>query len=105
MAESIEGLRWVVGRVSGWFGRDGGGIAAGDDGGETPAEGTTGAEKLRSWAYEDSLVPLLLKLMVLPGLALVGVAALDERWSSSASKRSSFSDGERGGERGERGSL
>jgi hypothetical protein len=45
-----------MGLVSGRFGRDEGGIFAGDKGGEMPPEDTTGAETFRSWAYEDSFM-------------------------------------------------
>ena len=54
--ESIEGFRGGMGLVSGRFGRDEGGIFAGDNGGEMPPEDTTGAETFRSWAYEDSFM-------------------------------------------------
>lgn len=47
-AESIDGLRGGVGRVSGRFGREGGGMAVGDAGGEMPADDRTGAETFRS---------------------------------------------------------
>ena len=53
-AESIEGFRGTVGRVSGRLGRDGGGIATGDEGGDRPADERTGAEMFRSCAYEES---------------------------------------------------
>lgn len=99
-AESIEGLRGAVGLVSARFGRDGGGMAVGDNGGEMPADERRGAETFRSWAYEDSftggMAPLLALFGGVGGLVWVGVAALDECCSSSASRASSFSRGERG---------
>lgn len=46
-AESMEGFRGAVGRGSGRFGRDGGSMAVGEDGGEKPDEDERGAEKFR----------------------------------------------------------
>jgi hypothetical protein len=48
--ESIEWFRGAVGRVSGRLGRDEAGMATGEEGGETAAEVTTGAETFRSCA-------------------------------------------------------
>jgi hypothetical protein len=51
--ESIEWLRGAVGLVSGLFGRDGGGMVRGEDGGEVRADESKGAETFRSCAYAD----------------------------------------------------
>lgn len=96
-AESIEGFRGAVGRVSGLLGRDGGGIVPGDEGGEMLAEERTGAETFRSWAYEDGFPGMLPPLVVWFGgvgeKAWVGVVCWER---SKAIKASSFSRGERG---------
>jgi hypothetical protein len=48
-AESIEAVRTgTAGFVSGRFGRDGGGMAAGDAGGEKPADDSVGDETCRT---------------------------------------------------------
>jgi hypothetical protein len=90
--ESIEWLRWAVGRVSGWLGREGGGIVAGEDGGEMLAEDKSGADTFLSCAYDESGA-----LWVAPR---EGAEAGGEAWegglSSWASRASSFSRGERG---------
>lgn len=99
-AESIDGLRGAVGRVSGRCGRDGGGMVTGDAGGEMPVDDRTGAETLRSWAYEDGFAgwfpPLAGMVGGVGGLACVGVAAFDLELASSAIRASSFSRGDRG---------
>jgi hypothetical protein len=97
--ESIEGFRGAVGRVSGrWLGREGGGMVTGEDGGEMPADERTGAETLRSWAYEESFGAGLLAVKGGDGgsrwCVVVRVGVLEA--SSSASRASSFSLGERG---------
>ena len=57
-AESMEGCRTgAVGLVvSGWFGREDGGMVTGDVGGEMPADDSVGDDACRSLAYTDGLV-------------------------------------------------
>lgn len=103
--ESIEGFLWAVGRVSGRLGREGGGMVPGEEGGDAaPVDGRAGADTLRSCAYEDGFPKgaALLKGAEggVEGLAEgwmgVWTGAADGRYSSSASRASNFSRGERG---------
>ena len=69
-AESIEGLR---GGGAGRFARAAGVMMVlGDAGGEVPAEDSTGADTLRSWAYADGREGWVPPLGGLAG-AVVGV--------------------------------
>jgi hypothetical protein len=94
-AESIDGLRTgAAGFVSGRCGREGGGMAAGEAGGERPADDSVGDETCR---IADGRCPLL---VVGTGCVVGGVGGCPARGeacsSSSASSRSSFSRGLRG---------
>jgi hypothetical protein len=76
-------------------------MVTGEEGGEMPADDRTGAETFRSWAYEDSFAGGLPALEAVVGgvggeEGCGGVAVVDARMSSSASRASSFSRGERG---------
>jgi hypothetical protein len=97
-AESIEGLRTgTVGLVSGRLGREGAGIAAGEAGGERPADDSEGDEACRSWACAEgrSVVVIVVEVVGEDVVAIVGPA--DAVCScSSASSWSSFSRGDRG---------
>jgi hypothetical protein len=75
-------------------------MATGEAGGEMPADEKTGAEALRSWAYEEGFGAAWRArdgfLGGVGGLVWVGVVVCDVCMSSSASRASSFSRGERG---------
>lgn len=100
--ESIEWLRWTAGRVSaGRLGRDGGGMVPGEgeEGGETAAKDSSGAETFRNWAYDEMWEPPLYAITGGPGALLEEgewASAAGDGLSSSASRASSFSRGERG---------
>jgi hypothetical protein len=100
--EAAESMEWLriggVGRVSGRFGREGGGmVTTGDAGGEKPADGGTGSETFRSGTCEDDFVDVRPPNegraggAGKPGWVVVVVAAGDG-WccSSSAIRASSF---------------
>jgi hypothetical protein len=98
----MEGLRTgAVGRVvSGRFGREGGGMATGDAGGDMPADDSVGEDACRSLAYTDGCAGWL-KLLAGTLGSVGGCAGLVGRMgevccSSSASRASSFSQGLRG---------
>jgi len=69
----MDGLRWGVGRASCRLGREGGSMATGEAGGETPADDETGADALRIWAYEDNLAGWVPLRKGAGGLVCVGV--------------------------------
>lgn len=75
-------------------------MVPGEEGGEMLPDDKTGADTFRSWAYEDSFGGGMALLVAVAGgvggLVCVGVTVADGRLSSSASRASSFSRGERG---------
>lgn len=102
-AESMEGLRTgAVGvAVSVRFGREDGDMMRGDAGGEMPADDSVGDETWRSFAYADGLAGWVVKVVGTLGGVGGGCAGWvgrmgEKRWSSSASRASSFSRGLRG---------